>query len=116
MFDKETRILHVHGVDRAHQEEIRTYLHEKLEAWCASHEKGNDFAAREWHGGVNSNWNGTPLQELYTYYRRRNRGDVYAYCEAGKAAGRILKAVIDGDKKHMFHITRGFRTVRYRWM
>ncbi len=29
MFDVETRIFRVHGVDRAHQEEIRAYLREK---------------------------------------------------------------------------------------
>ena len=48
MFDVKTRIFRVHGVDRAHQEEIRAYLREKLDAWCASHHKGDDFAERDW--------------------------------------------------------------------
>ncbi|MCR5049813.1 MAG: hypothetical protein K6A36_01880 [Paludibacteraceae bacterium] len=116
MFDKKQRIFRVHGVDRAHQEEIRVYLREKLDAWCASRKRGDGFSVREWLGGAERNWNGTPMQELYNYYRRKNRGDVYAYREAGKAAGRILKAVIDSDEGHRFHITREFRSVRYIWV
>lgn len=114
MFDEEQRIFRVHGVDRAHQDEIRAYLNAKLETWCTSHKRDDDFAAREWLGGPNRNWQGTPMQELYDYYLRRNHGGVYAYREAGKAAGRILKGVIDSNELHMFHITRGYRTVRYR--
>lgn len=116
MFDVETRFFREHGVDRAHQEEIRAYLREKLDAWCASHHQRDVFAARDWLGGRNRDWNGTPLQELYNYYLRKNRGEVYAYREAGKAAGRILKGVIDSDEQHMFHMTREYRTVRYRWV
>ena len=116
MFDVETRIFRVHGVDRAHQEEIRAYLREKLDAWCASHHKGDDLAARDWLGGQNRDWHGTPLQELYNFYASRNRGDRYAYREAGKASGRILKGVIDRDEHHMFHLAREFRTVRYIWV
>ena len=115
MFNVETRIFRVHGVDRVYQEAIRAYLREKLDAWCASHHQGDVFAARDWLGGQNRNWHGTPLLEFYNYYQRRNRGDVYAYREAGKAAGRILKGVIDRDEHHMFHLMRGYRTVSYRW-
>lgn len=113
MLEPKPRIFRVHGVDRAHQDAIRAYLHEKVSEWCASHATGSGFAARDLIGGENRNWVGTPLQYLYDYYRRRNRGDVYAYREAAKAAGRILKGVIDIDEDHTFHITGGYRTVRY---
>ena len=116
MFDVETRIFRVHGVDRVYQEAIRAYLREKLNAWCASHHQGDDFVARDWLGGQNRDWHWTPLQKLYNYYMRRNRGEMYAYREAGKAVGRILKDVIDQDEHYLFHIAREFRTVRYRWV
>ena len=107
------RVFRVHGVNE-HLGEIEAYLRNKVDTWCENHVIGNGFAARDLIGGKYKDWNGTPLQVLYNHYLQRRHGDVlYAYREAAKAAGRILKGVLKRDAAHTFLITRDYKTIRY---
>ena len=60
--------------------------------------KSKKFALRDLVGGVNTNWNGTPLQCVYDGYRRKNAAT--AKKTAGQASGRLLKLCLMRDKRH----------------
>lgn len=118
MFINDERILGVHGFTRTQIQEMQNFLHEKVISWCDSNRLNAHFAARELIGGNHRDWRNTPLQHLYVHYlHRRPNNETYAYREAAKAAGRLLKAVLDIDQCHAFDIDRnGFRTVYYIWI
>lgn len=56
----------------------------------------------------------TPAEALYRHYIEVSDGDYdYAFSEAAKAAGRLLKAVLNDDKR-IFEVQDGY-VKGYRW-
>jgi len=106
------------GVNGFTDEQLRlmkAYLQGAVYCWCMNC-KDEWFAARNLIGGDNYYWQGTPLMPLYEYYRDGNDDAdsvQYAIDEAGKAAGRLLKEVLQKDKR-TFETRDGF-TKEYRW-
>ena len=118
MFTNEERIIGVHGFTRTQIHEMQNFLHEKVNSWCDTNRLDARFAARELIGGNHRDWRNSPLQQLYVHYsHRRPNNETYAYREAAKAAGRLLKDVFGRDQRHEFDIDRrGYRTVYYIWI
>lgn len=86
----------VEGIERADKgvngfrpeeiNEMKAYLQGCVYAWCNL--KGEEwFSARDFLGGDNYFWEGTPMCKLYNHYNEKG-GEDYAFDEAAKAAGR----------------------------
>lgn len=114
MFTTVESIRNVRGIPREEINRIKVYLQGAVYAWCNSEKKHEVFYARDFLGGVNNDWNTTPVQVLYDYYRNvMHRNHDYAHREAGKAAGRLLKIVLNEDERQ-FEIHNG-RVKGYKW-
>ena len=103
----------VNGITNEQREKIKSFLQGAVYCWCKYH-KDEWFAVRDFLGGDNGYWEGTPLMDLYLYYLDgREDNQEYAFIEAGKAAGRLLKEVLCKDKR-VFETQKYFTRV-YRW-
>lgn len=115
MFTTTERLIGVHGISQEDINRIKVYLQGAVYAWCNSEKKHEAFRARDFLGGENNDWNSTPVQIIYDYYRNGGRrSHQYAHREAGKAAGRILKMVLSEDERE-FKIQDG-RVKGYKWI
>lgn len=95
---------------------VKNYLQVAVYCWCKNVKGEKEwFAARDFLGGENFYWEGTPMMALYEYYKKINP-DNYAKAqdEAGKAAGWLLKQVLLEDRR-TFETRKGYRTREYRW-
>lgn len=105
----------VHGFSERQLENMRCYLLGAAHVWTRDR-KGEWFAARDLLGGANYYWVGTPLMDLYTYYKGNDDNNIeYAVEEAGKAAGRLLKQALEEDSKRTYETREGY-TREYRWV
>lgn len=93
---------------------VKAYLQGAVYCWCNVKGKNEWFAARNFLGGENFYWEGTPMMALYEYYKKINPEGNYAQEEAGKAAGWLLKQVLLEDRR-TFETRKGFMTREYRW-
>lgn len=93
---------------------IRATLQGAAYCWCAT--RGHDeFALRDLFGGVNANWYGTPLQEIYHHYlywyipkfevEGRENAEAEAESEAHDKAGEDVGWML---KETLFHDNRAF--------
>lgn len=73
------------------------YLQGLVYVWCKN-EGSRWFSARDL-GGVNFDWNGTPLQALYDYHQRRRVDHNQAIKRAGIDDGWLLKEVLSEDRR-----------------
>lgn len=71
------------------------------------------FSARDFLGGRNRNWKGTPMQYLFDYYS--DNGCENAEKEAGQMAGCILKNVIIKDRREFETRKDNDNPREYRW-
>lgn len=111
----ETTYQNVHGFTDAELQRMRDYLLGAVQAWCRDRH-GEWFAARDLLGGANYYWQGTPLIRLYDYYMEQSdQDDEYSVRQAGRAAGHILKRVLNEDTKRIYE-TRTAYTRQYRWV
>lgn len=78
--------------------------------WAYSNNR-EDFQIRDIIGFDNTNWEYTPLQEVYNYHIRRGLDHKQAANLAGQDVGRIAKRVMieSNHNYQMLSITRGFR-------
>lgn len=98
--------------------DICNYLHGAVYYWCKNckEENGNPkwFAARDFLGGENYSWAGTPLYSLYQKHIDEGDDNDTSIQKAAIDAGILLKKVISEDKR-LFD-TEVFGLVRhYRW-
>jgi len=116
MLQNYTTVKNTYGVPERAQALIRAYLQGAVYCWCNNMGSGveNCFQARSFLGDNNFYWQRTPMIALYDYYLEQgNQDENYAFEEAGKAAGRILKQVLDDDKR-IFVQVEG-RSASYYW-
>ncbi len=86
----------VRGLRTNQLNDIRNFLQQKIDNWlCAA--RGTPFSIRSFLGGENADWRGTPMQVLYD--RLLPKGHDYAYKQAAKDAGHILKMVVIEDER-----------------
>ena len=117
MLQNYSTVKKTYGVPESQQALIRAYLQGAVYCWCNTRGLGeeNSFQARDFLGGDNFYWERTPMYSLYQYYLTNSNNDEgYAFEEAGKAAGRILKEVLDEDKR-IFVQVEG-RVASYYWI
>ena len=79
---------------------IKNFLQGAVYCWVKNR-KGEFFAAQDLMGGINKDWNGTPLFCLYKKHIAKGKTKKAAIAEAGKDLGWILKSVLAEDK-HIF--------------
>lgn len=105
-----------YGIPKEQQSLIKAFLQGAVYCWCNTKGYGeaNSFQARDFLGGENFYWERTPMYSLYHYYLVSSNNNVeYAFEEAGKAAGRILKEVLDKDKREFIQVEG--RVAAYYW-
>lgn len=114
MFTTDETIKGVNGIPQQQIALIKAYLQGAVYCWCNSNQKNEVFYARNFLGGENYFWEDTPAESLYRHYMDISDQDHdYAFTEAAKAAGRLLKMVLDEDKR-IFEVHEGF-VKGYRW-
>ena len=84
----------VHGLADEQRNNAEAYLQGMVYGWCAS-QGTKRFATRDLVGGVNWNWEGTPLQCVYDKQENKKT----AHDVAGQEVGRLLKRVIIKDQR-----------------
>lgn len=60
------------------------------------------FCIRDLLGGMNADWENTPLQYLYDYHIRNGKTKDDAYVQAAKDAGWLLKEVLYNDPRYTY--------------
>ena len=108
------RVVKVHGLDQSDLVRIKDFLQGAVYSWCNTHQKGEWFCASDLIGGGNSSWDHCPLEVLYRRHIRDGYDHDYAFDQAAKDAGKILKSVLDQDQR-VFETESGY-TRRYRWI
>lgn len=89
---------------------ICKFLQGAVYCWC-NNNPNQWFSMRDFMGGANHFWQGTPLYKLF-----EKTGNEQV---AGQAAGRLLKKVIGKDKRHFDTrmVEKGNHTIReYKWI
>lgn len=77
--------------------EICAFFQGAVYTWCAIN-KTNEFATRDFIGGINYYWKYTPLYKLYEHYE--SKGDENPKIKAGLDAGSLLKKTLLDDKRN----------------
>ncbi len=80
------------------EEIIKVYMQGAVYSFCNTN-KDKPFSARILFGGDNRNWGGTPMQKLYDYYIKEGKTYEEAHQSAAIDAGRLLKQVLERDKR-----------------
>ena len=108
-----TIVKEVHGLEPSEMQRIRDFLQGAVYCWCKNR-KGEWFTARDFLGGDNFYWEHYPLGVLYFRHINAGQSHDYAFDQAAKAAGRILKSVLADDDRTFE--TEGGYARRYRWV
>lgn len=105
MLVEDSMIKKVNSISREQEQRILDYLQGAVYCWCKNR-KAELFAARDFLGRDNFEWEGTPMFVLY-----EKSNDVE---KAGIDAGWLLKKMINNDKRTFNTEIKGM--VRdYRW-
>lgn len=99
-------IRNVNGLSQEEKDAIRYFLQGAVYCWC-NNNPDKWFSMRDFMGGKNFYWQGTPLMAIYEKHE-----DVKA---AGQDAGWLLKEVIDSDKRH-FETKKEELIRKYKWV
>lgn len=113
MITPKSAVRNVNGIDKIEKQRIEDYLRGAVYSWC-NNNKTNWFSAREFLGGDNYFWQGTPLIVLYEKHKKLGKVHEKAAKDAGKDAGWFLKKVIDTDKRN-FNTKVEQRIRKYQW-
>lgn len=113
MLKNNEKIVAVNGIEPSKMKSIEDFLKGAVYCWCNN--KGDEaFSARDFVGGDNRYWEGTPLYELYDRYKRDGKDDDYAFDQAARDLGKILKKVLEEDKNRTFESADGY-VKEYKW-
>lgn len=100
-------------------ESIFSFLQGAVYCWCVAN-GDRQFALRNLVGGVNADWNGTPLQAIYDHYldhyrsERANTPEETAFTEAAQYAGSMLNVMLQNDVR-VFTFWQEQRPYHYAW-
>lgn len=100
----------VSGIKDHEEMQILNFLQGSVYSWCKNNHN-NWFSIRDLMGGINNDWNGTPLYSLYL--KHLNNKSPNPIKSAGKDCGWLLKKVIINDKNN-FETKTIFFTRKYR--
>ena len=105
----------IRGVSKADIQRMLDFLLGAVRAICADRE-GTQFAARDFLGGTNYFWQGTPMQRLYDKYVDEGYSSDDAVEEAGKTAGHLLKRVLIEDENRTYRLGDAGMANGYTWI
>lgn len=105
----------IRGVSDAEIQRMLDFLFGAVRAICADRE-GTQFAARDFLGGTNYFWEGTPMQVLYNKYINEGYSSDAAVEEAGKTAGHLLKRVLIEDENRTYRLGDAGLANGYTWI
>lgn len=105
----------IRGVSDAEIQRMLDFLFGAVRAICADRE-GTQFAARDFLGGINYFWEGTPMQVLYNKYINEGYSSDAAVEEAGKTAGHLLKRVLIEDENRTYRLGDAGMANGYTWI
>lgn len=109
-----SEIRQVTGITPQQEALINAYLLGCVYTW--SKNRPNEFfAARDLVGGENFDWDGTPIYDLYQKHIDLEKENEAAITAAAIDLGWMLKAVLQGDKRH-YEAGRSGLTAAYRWV
>ena len=93
------------------KEIIKDYMQGSVYSFCKNN-PGEVFSVRILFGGMNNDWNGTPLQRLYDNhaYVRKSKNPKH---QTAIDAGRLLREVLENDSRK-FEYAGNKRGHRYR--
>ncbi|WP_167883996.1 cell division protein SepF [Leptospira wolffii] len=95
------------------KQRIYDFLQGAVYSWCKNR-KNEWFSMRDLMGGENTDWDGTPLYELYLKHLNKKSNDPVK--EAGKDSGWLLKKVLHRDMRK-FDARDGDGLIReYHWV
>ncbi len=104
----------VTGISQDDFDAIYHFLQGAIYCWCKA-KREEWFAVQDLLGGENFYWEGTPLIALYKKHKETLGKDwETAVQDAGKDAGRILKHVINDDRR-AFDTKKEDVVRMYRW-
>lgn len=92
--------------ERENANAIHSFLQGAVYCWCKNN-PNEWFSIRDFMGGANYYWEGTPLMRLYEKHEDEKA--------AGQDAGKLLKKVINDDKRR-FKTKREDRIRKYKWV
>lgn len=105
----------IRGVSEADVRRMLDFLFGAVRAICANR-KGVQFAARDFLGGENFSWEGTPMQILFEKYVDEGYSTDDAVAEAGKSAGRLLTRVLIEDRTRTYRLDDAGMANGYTWI
>ncbi|MEN6620307.1 MAG: hypothetical protein ABFD50_01995 [Smithella sp.] len=82
----------------SHRELIRAFMQGAIYCWVKNRPR-ESFAVRDLVGGLNNNWNGTPLQVLYDRHINTGKNADEAFEAAAKDLGWIVKTLLSEDRR-----------------
>lgn len=111
----DTEIHDVRIFKSEHDKELAcTFIQGAAYAWIGAN-RDKHFAVRDLFGGANAFvWQNTPLDPLWRNYHAQGKTSDEAFDLAAKAAGKLLKIVLDRDKRE-FLIHDGYVN-SYSWI
>lgn len=86
------------GVNDTERALIRAFMQGAVYSWVKNR-PGESFAVRDLVGGLNNDWNGTPLQVLYDKHIDAGKNDEEAFEAAAKDLGWIVKSLLSEDRR-----------------
>lgn len=95
--------------------EICAFFQGAVHTWCAINGSAK-FAAKNFIGGINYYWEGTPLYKLYKHYESEGYEDPET--KAGLDAGSLLKKTLLDDKRNFvqYKKSEGKKDINYyKW-
>ena len=108
-----TEIRKVKGISSDEIQRVYDYLQGAVYCWCKNN-PDKWFSARDFLGGDNFDWTGTPMIVLFNKHINKGKTTENAISDAGKDAGWILKKVIDDDQRN-FETKKENLIRKYRW-
>ena len=114
MIIPQSEVRDVHGITQEEKELIKAYLQGAVYCWVKNR-KDEQFAARDFCGGENFEWAGTPLYPLYEKHINKGKSSQDAIKAAAIDLGWLLKSVVTKDKRH-FKAGKSGLTAGYCWV
>ena len=88
----------VYGISDADKALIKAFMQGAVYCWVKNRQ-GDWFAVRDLMGGMNADWNGTPLQVLFEKHIDVGKDEDQAFTAAGIDLGWLVKTILDEDSR-----------------
>lgn len=111
---EQSELREVHGISDINKSLIKVFMQGTIYCWVKNRRE-EPFAVRDLMGGINTNWEGTPLQVLYDKHSEAGKDDESANEDAAKDLGWLVKSVLAEDKR-IFEARKAGLVNSYRWV